>query len=103
MNKLIVTPIAPIPPSQQKRDAGLAAAIAAAGGVGKLAKALGLRQPTISAWTRVPAHHVIAIETLTRLSRRVLRPDLYDIPELPETHETFTFPGKAGVPQPSAE
>ena len=63
------------------RDSGLRAAIAAAGGVGCLARALGLSQPTVTTWKRVPPHHVINIEALTGLSRRVLRPDLYDVPE----------------------
>jgi DNA-binding transcriptional regulator YdaS (Cro superfamily) len=63
------------------RDAGLATAIEAAGGVGRLARMLGLSQPTVSIWKRVPPHRVIEVERLTGLSRRVLRPDLFDVPE----------------------
>ena len=63
------------------RDAGLRQAIAAAGSIGCLARALSLSQPTVSVWRRVPPHHVIAVEALTGVSRRVLRPDLYDVPE----------------------
>ena len=64
-----------------KRDPGLAAAIAGAGGVAKLARLLGLSQPTVSIWKRVPPHRVIEIEKQIGVSRRVLRPDLYDVPE----------------------
>lgn len=62
-------------------DHGLQAAIAASRGISALARSLGLAQPTVSAWKRVPAHRVIQIERLTGVSRRVLRPDLYDVPE----------------------
>lgn len=70
-----------------RRDDGLVAAIDAIGGIGRLARALGLRQPTVSAWTRVPPHHVIQVELLTRIGRRRLRPDLYDVAELPAERE----------------
>lgn len=59
------------------RDQGLVQAIAAAGGVGALARALGISQPSVSAWTRVPADRVVAIETATGIGRAILRPDLY--------------------------
>ena len=65
------------------RDRGLLAAIAQAGGISRLARSLGLTQPTVSVWKRVPPHHVIDVETLTGVSRRLLRPDLYDVPEEP--------------------
>lgn len=64
-----------------KRDAGLRAAIEKAGSICRLARLLGLSQPTVSIWRRVPSHRVIQIEALTGVSRRVLRPDLYDVPE----------------------
>ncbi|MCZ8099139.1 MAG: Cro/CI family transcriptional regulator [Burkholderiales bacterium] len=59
------------------RDAGLDAAIQAAGGVGTLARGLGISQPAVSAWQRIPAERVIAVESLTGVSRATLRPDLY--------------------------
>jgi TorA maturation chaperone TorD len=59
------------------RDAGLELAIKAAGGVGSLARGLGIAQPSVSAWSRIPAERVLAIEALTRVERFVLRPDLY--------------------------
>lgn len=59
------------------RDQGLARAIAAIGGMRSLARAIGVSQPAISNWKRVPADRVIAIETVTGVSRKSLRPDLY--------------------------
>jgi TorA maturation chaperone TorD/DNA-binding transcriptional regulator YdaS (Cro superfamily) len=59
------------------RDAGLEQAIKAAGGVASLARAMGIAQPSVSAWSRIPAERVLAIESLTRVHRFVLRPDLY--------------------------
>jgi TorA maturation chaperone TorD len=59
------------------RDAGLEHAINAAGGVASLARALGIAQPSVSAWSRIPAERVLAVESLTRVHRFLLRPDLY--------------------------
>jgi TorA maturation chaperone TorD/DNA-binding transcriptional regulator YdaS (Cro superfamily) len=59
------------------RDAGLELAIKAAGGVGSLARGLGVAQPSVSAWSRIPAERVLAVEALTQVERFVLRPDLY--------------------------
>lgn len=59
------------------RDAGLEQAIKVAGGVAALARAVGVSQPAISAWSRIPAERVLTIEALTRVPRFILRPDLY--------------------------
>lgn len=59
------------------RDAGLEQAIRAAGGVASLARSIGIAQPSVSAWSRVPAERVLAVEALTRVPRAVLRPDLH--------------------------
>lgn len=59
------------------RDLGLEQAIGAAGGVGALARALGLTQPAVSLWKRIPAERVVAVEAATGVSRSALRPDLY--------------------------
>src|ERR1700712_4925173 len=59
------------------RDAGLEQAIKAAGGIASLARAMGIAQPSVSAWSRIPAERVLAVESLTRVHRYVLRPDLY--------------------------
>ena len=63
------------------RDAGLELAIKTAGGVGSLARGLGIAQPSVSAWSRIPAERVLAVEALTQVERFVLRPDLYGSPE----------------------
>jgi TorA maturation chaperone TorD len=59
------------------RDSGLEQAIEAAGGVASLARAIGIAQPSVSNWTRIPAERVLAVEALTKVSRFILRPDLY--------------------------
>lgn len=59
------------------REAGLIRAIDAVGGVGALARGLGIRQPSVSSWKKVPADRVLAIEALTGVTRQALRPDLY--------------------------
>ncbi|RXH22264.1 molecular chaperone [Bradyrhizobium nanningense] len=60
------------------RDDGLERAIGAAGGIAQLARKIGISQPSISNWTRVPAQRVIAVETATGVPRNDLRPDLYE-------------------------
>jgi TorA maturation chaperone TorD len=62
------------------RDAGLERAIDAAGGVALLARKIGIAQPSVSNWNRVPAERVIAVESATGVSRKELRPDLYSEP-----------------------
>jgi TorA maturation chaperone TorD len=59
------------------RDAGLNRAIDAAGGIAQLARKVGIAQPSVSNWNRVPAARVIAVEAATGVSRKLLRPDLY--------------------------
>ena len=59
------------------RDPGLDEAIRVAGGVGALARKIGISQPSISNWSRVPAERVLSVEALTGVDRAVLRPDLY--------------------------
>jgi TorA maturation chaperone TorD/DNA-binding transcriptional regulator YdaS (Cro superfamily) len=60
------------------RDAGLQQAIRAAGGVSELARRIGISQPSVSNWDRIPAERVLAVEAATGVARAVLRPDLYD-------------------------
>jgi molybdopterin-guanine dinucleotide biosynthesis adapter protein len=60
------------------REPGLSEAIRAAGGVGALARKLGISQPSVSNWSRVPAERVTAVEAVTGVGRAVLRPDLYE-------------------------
>lgn len=59
------------------RDPGLSEAIRVAGGVSELARQIGISQPSVSNWIRVPAERVISVETATGVDRVVLRPDLY--------------------------
>jgi TorA maturation chaperone TorD len=59
------------------RDAGLEEAIRVAGGVGALAQKIGISQPSVSNWSRVPAERVVSVEAATGVVRSVLRPDLY--------------------------
>jgi TorA maturation chaperone TorD len=61
----------------QMRDLGLEQAICAAGGVGALARRIGISQPSVSNWARVPAERVLLVESITGIDRAVLRPDLY--------------------------
>jgi TorA maturation chaperone TorD len=69
------------------RDAGLDLAINAAGGIVQLARKIGIAQPSVSNWNRVPAGRVIAVEAATGVSRQVLRPDLYS--EFPAAHRAI--------------
>lgn len=62
------------------RDPGIEAAIRAAGGVGALARSIGIAQPSVSNWSRIPAERVIAVEAVTGVHRSTLRPDLYGAP-----------------------
>ena len=59
------------------RDVGLEEAIRVAGGVGALARKIGISQPSVSNWSRVPAERVLSVETATGIDRSILRPDLY--------------------------
>ena len=61
------------------RDPGLEQAIRAAGGVGALARKVGISQPSVSNWSCVPAERVILVEGVTGINRAVLRPDLYGV------------------------
>ena len=70
------------------RDSGLNEAIQAAGGVGALARKIGISQPSVSNWTRVPADRLAAVEAATGVSRVVLRPDLFERPAAAAVDET---------------
>jgi TorA maturation chaperone TorD len=59
------------------RDEGLDEAIRVAGGVGALARKIGISQPSVSNWARIPAERVLSVEAATGVSRTILRPDLY--------------------------
>jgi TorA maturation chaperone TorD len=59
------------------KEPGLSEAIRAAGGVGELARQIGISQQSISNWVAVPAERVVAVEAATGVDRAELRPDLY--------------------------
>ena len=59
------------------RDMGLDEATRAGGGISALARKIGISQPSISNWPRVPAERVLAVEAATGIDRAILRPDLY--------------------------
>lgn len=59
-------------------DPGVEEAIRAVGGITELARRIGISQPSVSNWSRVPAERVIAVEAATGIARAVLRPDLHE-------------------------
>src|SRR5688500_15991254 len=60
-----------------KRDAGVEEAVRAVGGIGALARGLGIAQPSVSTWHRIPAERVLAAEGLSGVARKMLRPELH--------------------------
>lgn len=58
-------------------NVGLGEAIRAVGGISELARRIGISQPSVSNWTRVPAERVLAVEAASGVARAILRPDLY--------------------------
>lgn len=58
-------------------DSGLEEAIRAAGGITELARRIGISQPSVSNWDRVPAGRLLSVEAATGVPRAILRPDLY--------------------------
>jgi TorA maturation chaperone TorD len=62
------------------RDQGLEQAIRTAGGVRELSRLLGISQPAVSNWKRVPADRILQVEAVTGVPRAVIRPDLYENP-----------------------
>jgi TorA maturation chaperone TorD len=59
------------------RDPGLNEAIRAVGSVSELARKIGISQPSVSNWLKVPAVRVVAVEAASGIGRSILRPDLY--------------------------
>lgn len=56
---------------------GLKIAIATAGGLRALARALGITHQSIAQWDKIPAERVPEVERVTGVPRGVLRPDLF--------------------------
>jgi DNA-binding transcriptional regulator YdaS (Cro superfamily) len=58
-----------------------------AGGVSKLAAAVGRHHATVIGWKAVPPAHVRVVSQVTGLSPHQLRPDLWDSPPSEVTRE----------------
>jgi len=58
-------------------DSGLEEAIRVAGGITDPARRIGISQPAVSNWDRVPAGRILSVEAATGVPRAILRPDLY--------------------------
>jgi DNA-binding transcriptional regulator YdaS (Cro superfamily) len=61
----------------KKRSESLQRAIDAAGGIRKLARLLKIQHNSVMQWKDVPPHRILQIETVTKIPREKLRPDLY--------------------------
>jgi DNA-binding transcriptional regulator YdaS (Cro superfamily) len=62
------------------RDAGVRAAIKAAGGIRALARIVGVAHPAVFHWTSIPIRHLLKIEEATGIPRERLRPDIFKAP-----------------------
>lgn len=76
---------------EEVRDRGVTLAIEAAGGVGPLARKLGISQPSVSGWSRVPADRVAAVEAATGVARALLRPDLFGADQTPAAPDALAM------------
>ena len=47
------------------------------GTLAEVARKLGLTRAAVGKWVKVPAEHVVAVETITGIPREALRPELY--------------------------
>jgi pyruvate kinase len=63
-----------------ERDAVLELALSERLAVTRIAAAVGVTRAAVSQWRRVPERHLGAVARITGISRRRLRPDLYDGP-----------------------
>ena len=61
---------------REDRDAILAPAIEAAGGVSVIGRALGITKVAVWRWRRVPEKHLRAFAKLSGFTQKQLRPDL---------------------------
>jgi len=58
-------------------EEGLRLAIEKAGSVRELARRLGISPSSILEWRRIPSDRILQVESVTGISRKKLRPDLY--------------------------
>jgi len=64
--------------ARPEMDEGLRLAIEAVGGLRELARRLGVSPSALLQWRRIPSHRIKQVESVTKIPRRRLRPDLYD-------------------------
>jgi DNA-binding transcriptional regulator YdaS (Cro superfamily) len=57
---------------------GFKRAIESTGTKTELARRLGLSKQALSEWTIIPTDRVVQVEAATHVSRKLLRPDLYE-------------------------
>jgi DNA-binding transcriptional regulator YdaS (Cro superfamily) len=62
---------------RKPKDAGLAAAIEAAGRAVHLAEKIGVTPQAVASWKQVPWNRVLEVERATGVPRTILRPDIY--------------------------
>jgi DNA-binding transcriptional regulator YdaS (Cro superfamily) len=60
-----------------RHSPALVCAIEAFGGVGRMARALGMTPAAVSKWSRIPVHHAHRISEETGIPLHVLRPDVW--------------------------
>jgi hypothetical protein len=72
-------------PLRSRTDAGVIAAIAAAGSLGALARIAGVTSGAVSVWTHVPERVLQNVADGLSISRHALRPDLFDAQDQPIT------------------
>lgn len=71
-------------------------AVAKAGGMHALARALGIKFQSIQKWKKIPAERMAAVEAVTGIQREKLRPDLFLIHKGKLTVVEFKAPRPAG-------
>jgi hypothetical protein len=70
-----------------EQDAPLREAISVMGSRRALGRKIGISHQAIDGWRRVPAERVLEVERATGISRKVLRPDLFDGPSPPKDQQ----------------
>lgn len=75
--KLLMSKYMKRPDRSQHRDEIMQMIYARAGYAAAVAKHVGVSPQTISAWRRVPAHHVLDIAPLLELTPEEIRPDVF--------------------------
>jgi DNA-binding transcriptional regulator YdaS (Cro superfamily) len=63
------------------KSSALERAVASVGGQAKFARLIGVTAQAISQWDEVPPLRVLAVESISGVSRHELRPDLYPVEE----------------------